>query len=322
MMKKIHTIAALILLAYVALLMSNVPPLVRSDHVSVNWNVLRISVLGFLIATAYLIGTAILKKRINLSGIHLTILVVETVVLAGLSTACLHKALTFFVARQETSLPSIVVEPGVGIPGLVELGMNVDQVRRRVRRAHVEYYPKIRYPWQIEDYNYEEPHFFQARASDTRKPGEKPTDVQVDIPAFGLVFYTKSDSDPIRSITFWSNPKPILINSNTWFTGKLSCGLSFADRRRVPRHEVIQHFGEPERHIVDDSTTSEQVREAIAAEQALLKQGQSFSFSKKHGNGVEHLQYPTNGIMFILQDDKVLAFTIKERVEQGGGHVR
>ena len=95
-MKKIHTIAALILLAYVALLMSNVPPLVRSDHVSVNWNLLRISLLGFLIATTYVIGTAILKKRINLSGVHLAILVVETVILVGISTACLHKALTFF----------------------------------------------------------------------------------------------------------------------------------------------------------------------------------------------------------------------------------
>jgi hypothetical protein len=95
-MKKIHTVAALILLAYVALLMVNVPPLVRSDHVSVNWNLLRISALGFLIAATYVTGLAILKKRMNLSGVHLTILMVETVILVGLSTACLHKALTFF----------------------------------------------------------------------------------------------------------------------------------------------------------------------------------------------------------------------------------
>jgi len=96
MMKQIHTIAALILLAYVALLMVNVPPLVRSDHVSVNWNLLGISVLGFLIAAAYVIGSAVLKKRMNLSGVHLAILMVETVILIGLSTAYLHKALTFF----------------------------------------------------------------------------------------------------------------------------------------------------------------------------------------------------------------------------------
>ncbi len=95
-MKRIHTIAALILLAYVALLMVNVPPLVRSDHVSVNWNLLGISVLGFLIATAYVIGIAILKKRMNLGGVHVAILVAETVILVGLSVAYLHKALTFF----------------------------------------------------------------------------------------------------------------------------------------------------------------------------------------------------------------------------------
>ncbi len=95
-MKMIHTIAAMILFAYVALLMFNVPPLVRSDHVSVNWTLLGISALGFLLASVYVIGTAILKKYRNLRGIHLTILMAETVILVGLSTAYLHRALSFF----------------------------------------------------------------------------------------------------------------------------------------------------------------------------------------------------------------------------------
>jgi len=36
---------------------------------------------------------------------------------------------------------------------------------------------------------------------------------------------------------------------------------------------------------------------------------------KRHSNVVEHLCYPTNGIMFILQSDQVLTFTIEKKVE-------
>jgi hypothetical protein len=96
MMKRIHSIAALILLAYVALLMFNVPPLVQSDHISVNWRLLFISSLGFFIAAVYVVGAAILKKRMNLSGVHLSILIAETIILVGLSAAYRHKTLTFF----------------------------------------------------------------------------------------------------------------------------------------------------------------------------------------------------------------------------------
>ena len=218
-------------------------------------------------------------------------------------------------SREPVVPKPFIVEPGVGIPGIVELGMPVDQVRGLVRGEPVEYYPKIRYPWQVADYDYEDPHFFQARASHTRTPTEKPTDVQVQIPHLGLVFYTKSDTDPIRSITFWSGPNPMPVNSNTWFTGQLSCGISFEERRRVPRDEVVAHFGEPtERFDDSDVKTSEDQRELFFAIDAQIKQGKAVS--KRHSNGVEHLHYPTNGIMFILRDDKVLTFTIKEKVEQ------
>ena len=76
--------------------MFNVPPLVKSNHVSVNSNLLGISALGFLIAIVYVSASAILKKRMNLSGVHLTILMVEAAIIAGLSAAYSHKALTFF----------------------------------------------------------------------------------------------------------------------------------------------------------------------------------------------------------------------------------
>jgi len=95
-MKTIHAIYLLILLAYGALLALNLPPLVRSDHVSVNWNLIGISILGYLIAAVYVIGVVFLKRSMNLSGVHLAILMVETVIILGLSTGYLYKALTFF----------------------------------------------------------------------------------------------------------------------------------------------------------------------------------------------------------------------------------
>jgi hypothetical protein len=206
----------------------------------------------------------------------------------------------------------LIAEPGVGVPGLVELGMSVDQVRIRVRGEGVRYRPTIRYPWQIADYDYEKPHFFQARASHTRKLGEKPTDVQVAVPHLGLTCSAGSVKDPIRSITFWSHQRPG--NSNVWFTGRLPCGLSFADRRRVSRDEVVRHFGEPTHHLNDEGVrTSEDQQKLLIAIFALLNKGETVS--KRHSNGVEHLHYPTSGIMFILQQDTVLTFDITEKVE-------
>ena len=92
----IHTIAALIPLAYATLVMLNVPPWVQADHVSVNWNLLSISLLGFMIATLYMIGFPILNKHINPNRAHLTIFIAETIILMGLSSVCLCKALNFF----------------------------------------------------------------------------------------------------------------------------------------------------------------------------------------------------------------------------------
>jgi len=221
---------------------------------------------------------------------------------------------------REVNPPSpLVVVPGVGIPGYVEIGMTVDQVRRKVKGAQVEYYPEIRWPWQVKDYDFgspSPPRFFQARETSTRSFWQKPEYVEVAIPHLGLSFFTDSDTDPIRSITFWTllwTP----VNWKTWFSGELTCGLSFANGRCIRRDEVVAIFGEPTDYLTyGEVRTSEALQAFRVREADLLKHGKAVSvrFSGK----AERLHYPTNGIEFSLHSDKVGTFTIKERVEPGG----
>ena len=96
MMKRIHIAALLVLLTYVAFVAINVPPLVRSDHVSVNWNLLGISGLGLLLGVVYIAVLFILRKRKHLKGMHVAILLSESVVLIGMSSTLLFKSLAFF----------------------------------------------------------------------------------------------------------------------------------------------------------------------------------------------------------------------------------
>jgi len=217
---------------------------------------------------------------------------------------------------REVKPPSpLVVVPGVGIPGFVEIGMTVDQVRRRVKGAQIKYYPEIRYPWQVKQYDFSEPTFFQASSTHTRRFWERPSDVGVEMPDIGLSFYTNSDNDPIRSITFWTllwTP----VNWRTCFSGELSCGLSFANGRCIRRAEIVGVFGEPTECLTDTEVmTSDDQRARIFRLITLLKNGKTVS--ERFSNGVEHLHYPTNGIEFVLQSDRVGTFTIKERVEPG-----
>jgi hypothetical protein len=95
-MKRIHTITGLVLFAYVALVAFNVPPLVKSNHVSVNGNLLSISGLGLLLAAVFIAMSFILWRRRCVRGRHVAILLAEAVVLTGISSILLFKALTFF----------------------------------------------------------------------------------------------------------------------------------------------------------------------------------------------------------------------------------
>jgi hypothetical protein len=214
---------------------------------------------------------------------------------------------------------SIVVHPGVGIPGVAAIGMTVDEVVARVPDAQVRYAPEVRYPWQVVAHSYSTtPHRFQAQSSTTRWPWEKPSNVCVEVPSLGVSFDTRSHAEPIDTMRFWSHFDPSwpIIGSNTWFCGSLSCGISFAGRRRVPRHEVVHHFGEPMVCVSTDAATSEEARRIDARVKGLLGLGTSVATTGR--NGVENLHYPTNGIYVTLEGGYVISFGITSPVAPHG----
>ena len=213
-----------------------------------------------------------------------------------------------------TTPQDVVVEPGLGVPDLVELGMTPDEVRGLVRGELVQYYPEIRYPWQVADYDFDTPHLFQARSHHTRAFYEAPSDISVQVPDLGLEFAAKGDTNPIPVIFFYTDEEHYPADDYPVFTGRISCGLSFEGGRNVTRDEVVLYFGEADVKF-DDSGI-----QTTADQQALLtkivsEMAKGRSVSKWHSNGVEHLSYPLDGIMFVLQNDKVLSFTIGEKHE-------
>jgi hypothetical protein len=79
-MKRIHTIAVIILLSYIGLVALNIPPLVKSNNVSVNWNMLVISGLGIFLGGIYITVFLMLRNRENIKTIHLGVILSESVV--------------------------------------------------------------------------------------------------------------------------------------------------------------------------------------------------------------------------------------------------
>lgn len=96
MTKGVHTAAVLILLLYIALVAFNLPPLVRSNHVSMNWNLLFISGLGFLLAIAYSAVALFFGLQYWMRGAHVAVLCMQAIVLIGIASRLLFRALSFF----------------------------------------------------------------------------------------------------------------------------------------------------------------------------------------------------------------------------------
>ena len=190
----------------------------------------------------------------------------------------------------------VIVIPGRGIPKVAELTMSLAELRKTVDDLKVEAYPALGLPGQR--------NVFGDRL---RLPGERPEHYTAVSRSLGLSFSTYNERKPVQLLTFFSDPAPFCVDSNTWFTGQLSCGLSFKDRRRVGRAEVVAVFGEPSSH--QPATNREAWR--------IVEHGTSLAV--RGSNGVENLWYPTNGISFCLRDDTVISFDIRQVVKQSEG---
>ena len=188
----------------------------------------------------------------------------------------------------------VIVIPGQGIPKVAEVTMSLSEIQNAVSDLKIGSYPAMGFPWQKD--------FTDERR---RLPWEKPRDLTAVSRSLGLYFSAHDKDKAVQSLVFFCGPDPIPVDSNVWFTGQLSCGLSFANRRRVTREEVIAKFGEPAVHGVD-----------LTNGWRLVQAGTTVSNKSRTGNGVENLYYPTDGISFCLQHGLVISFDIREKVKK------
>lgn len=93
---KVPVVFSAVFLGYLVIVFTNLPPIVRSNHVSVNWNMLFIAgagALGSVIAlVAVLFGP--FSKRIGKASA--TLICVEAGLTLILSTVLLYRSLGFF----------------------------------------------------------------------------------------------------------------------------------------------------------------------------------------------------------------------------------
>jgi len=210
---------------------------------------------------------------------------------------CHFLVLVTFVgcAERHRDPGSLVVIPGQGIPKIAELGMTLAEIQKAAGDLQMQPYPESGLPWT------------KNSIGDRRRLfWEKPLHVTGVSRSLGLAVSEHNDDKPVRILIFFSDPDPFMVDSNTWFTGRLSNGISFANRQRVTRAEVTAVFGEPAVHRVD--LGKEEYR--------LVQEGTSVSAKSSNSNGVENLFYPTNGIGFCLRHDLVISFSVREKVQR------
>lgn len=187
---------------------------------------------------------------------------------------------------------TMVVVPGHGISNVAEITMSLNDIGDHVGDLEIEPSPKAGFPWQKD--------IFGRRR---RLPWERPFHYKAVSSSLGLALSSYSKDKPVQMLNFYCEPHPI-IGSNTFFTGRISGGLSFANGRKVTRSEVVAIFGEPLLSEDDSPNASRQTQIGV-----------SVSIKSSTGNGVESLFYPTNGIDFTLQHDVVTSFQIRPKIQ-------
>ena len=85
-----------VLLGYIAVVFVNLPPIVKSDHVSVNWNMLFIAGFGAICSATTLAGVVFLPIMRRMERTPVAIIGVEAAIALFLSAALLCQSLRFF----------------------------------------------------------------------------------------------------------------------------------------------------------------------------------------------------------------------------------
>jgi hypothetical protein len=87
---------SILFLGYIAVVFMNIPPFVRSDHVSVNWNMLFIAGLGAVASVISLAAVICFPIKKYIGRVSTGIIGVEAVATFILSIILLYKSFDFF----------------------------------------------------------------------------------------------------------------------------------------------------------------------------------------------------------------------------------
>jgi hypothetical protein len=173
----------------------------------------------------------------------------------------------------------IVVQPGLGVSNICEIGMSFSQIQRATGDATKHGIYDGSWSWK--------------RLSSLGR-GEF-----VLVPSLGAVAATGSD-EPVSLVEFYVQPHkekliPALEVSKP-FRGSLGTSISFKDAA-ISNQQVETIFG----------TTS---RVATNAAEALAFRRSSQSFVHRRGERIEELWYPSAGMAFVLKSNVVTSFQI------------
>ena len=83
-------------LGYLAVVLMNIPPLVKSNHVSVNWNMVHIAGIGALSSVIVLAAVFFFPVSSHIGKVSASIIGVEAGIILILSSVLLYRSLDFF----------------------------------------------------------------------------------------------------------------------------------------------------------------------------------------------------------------------------------
>ncbi len=173
----------------------------------------------------------------------------------------------------------IVVQPGLGVSNICELGMSFSQIQKATGDATKHGIYDGSWSWK--------------RLS---SPGRGEF---VLVPSLGAIAATGND-EPVSLVEFYVQPhKEKLILSlevSKPFRGSVGARISFKDAA-VSNQQVEAIFGITSRVVTN-------------AAEALVFRRKRQAFVHGRGNGVEELWYPTEGVSFVLKSNVVTSFQI------------
>ncbi len=85
-----------VFLGYLVVVFVNIPPFVRSNHVSVNWNMVSIAGIGALSSAIILAAVIFVPVSIHIGKVPASIIGIQAGLILILSSVLLYRSLRFF----------------------------------------------------------------------------------------------------------------------------------------------------------------------------------------------------------------------------------